>query len=132
MNQRFGFQKPEGDASYDSMKSRVMDQIERVFRPEFLNRLDDVIIFRHLNKEDLKKVIDFEMAKVTERLKERGFNLILTMKRKSSSLSKARTLITVHDLYEERSSSEWRIHCPKSCSEVASKARTQSLLTCSR
>jgi ATP-dependent Clp protease ATP-binding subunit ClpC len=74
----FGFQKPEGDASYDSMKSRVMDQIERVFRPEFLNRLDDVIIFRHLNKEDLKKVIDFEMAKVTERLKERGFNLILT------------------------------------------------------
>ncbi|MFN8740775.1 MAG: ATP-dependent Clp protease ATP-binding subunit [Pirellula sp.] len=74
----FGFQKPEGDASYDSMKARVMDQIERVFRPEFLNRLDDVIIFRHLNKEDLKKVIDFEMAKVTERLKERGFNLILT------------------------------------------------------
>jgi ATP-dependent Clp protease ATP-binding subunit ClpC len=74
----FGFQKPEGDASYDSMKARVMDQIERVFRPEFLNRLDDVIIFRHLNKEDLKKVIDFEMAKVTERLKDRGFNLILT------------------------------------------------------
>jgi ATP-dependent Clp protease ATP-binding subunit ClpC len=74
----FGFQKPEGDASYESMKSRVMDQIERVFRPEFLNRLDDVIIFRHLNKEDLKKVIDFEMAKVIERLKERGFNLILT------------------------------------------------------
>ncbi|MEQ1828028.1 MAG: ATP-dependent Clp protease ATP-binding subunit [Pirellula sp.] len=74
----FGFQKPDGDASYDSMKSRVMDQIERVFRPEFLNRLDDTIIFRHLNKEDLKKVIDFEMAKVRERLKERGFELVLT------------------------------------------------------
>jgi ATP-dependent Clp protease ATP-binding subunit ClpC len=74
----FGFQKPDGDASYDSMKSRVMDQIERVFRPEFLNRLDDVIIFRHLQKEDLKKVIDFEMAKVRERLKERGFELTLS------------------------------------------------------
>jgi ATP-dependent Clp protease ATP-binding subunit ClpC len=74
----FGFQKPDGDASYDSMKSRVMDQIERVFRPEFLNRLDDTIIFRHLNKEDLKKVIDFEMSKVRERLKERGFELVLT------------------------------------------------------
>jgi ATP-dependent Clp protease ATP-binding subunit ClpC len=74
----FGFQKPDSDASYDSMKARVMDQIERVFRPEFLNRLDDVIIFRHLNKEDLKKVIDFEMAKVKQRLKERGFDLILT------------------------------------------------------
>ncbi|MFY8202110.1 MAG: ATP-dependent Clp protease ATP-binding subunit, partial [Pirellula staleyi] len=74
----FGFQKPDGDASYESTKARVMDQIERVFRPEFLNRLDDTIIFRHLNKEDLKKVIDFEMSKVRERLKERGFELILT------------------------------------------------------
>lgn len=60
------------------MKARVMDQIERVFRPEFLNRLDDVIIFRHLNKEDLKKVIDFEMSKVKERLRDRGFDLILS------------------------------------------------------
>jgi ATP-dependent Clp protease ATP-binding subunit ClpC len=55
--------KPDGDASYDSMKARVMDQIERVFRPEFLNRLDDTIIFRHLNVEDLKKVIDFELPR---------------------------------------------------------------------
>ena len=53
---KFGFQKPDDDASYDSMKERVMDQIERVFRPEFLNRLDDTIIFRHLTKEDLKGV----------------------------------------------------------------------------
>ncbi len=74
----FGFQKPDGDASYDSMKSRVMDSIQRVFRPEFLNRLDDTIIFRHLNKEDLKKVIDFEMTKVLQRLHERGLELHMT------------------------------------------------------
>ncbi|MFN7731243.1 MAG: ATP-dependent Clp protease ATP-binding subunit [Pirellula sp.] len=74
----FGFQRPNDDASYESMKARVMDQIERVFRPEFLNRLDDVIIFRHLNKEDLKKVIDFELAKVRDRLRERGFEVDLT------------------------------------------------------
>ncbi|KAA1260883.1 ClpA/B family protein [Rubripirellula obstinata] len=74
----FGFQKPDGDASYDSMKARVMDQIERVFRPEFLNRLDDTIIFRHLNKEDLKTVIDFELSKVRERLIDRGLQLELT------------------------------------------------------
>ncbi|MEI8213349.1 MAG: ATP-dependent Clp protease ATP-binding subunit [Planctomycetota bacterium] len=74
----FGFQKPNDDASYESMKARVMDSIERVFRPEFLNRLDDVIIFRHLNKEDLKKVIDFELAKVRDRLRERGFEVDLT------------------------------------------------------
>ena len=74
----FGFQKPDGDASYESMKSRVMDQIERVFRPEFLNRLDDTIIFRHLTKEDLKKVIDYELSKVRERLLDRGLHLELT------------------------------------------------------
>jgi len=74
----FGFQKPDDDASYDSMKQRVMDQIERVFRPEFLNRLDDTIIFRHLTNHDLKGVIDFELAKVRQRLLERGLNLELT------------------------------------------------------
>lgn len=74
----FGFQKPDGDASYDSMKARVMDQIERVFRPEFLNRLDDTIIFRHLNREDLKTVIDFELSKVRERLIDRGLKIELT------------------------------------------------------
>jgi ATP-dependent Clp protease ATP-binding subunit ClpC len=73
-----GFQKADGDASYESMKTRVMDQIERVFRPEFLNRLDDTIIFRHLNKNDLKGVIDFELAKVRQRLSDRGLELELT------------------------------------------------------
>lgn len=74
----FGFQRPDDDSSYESMKTRVMDQIERVFRPEFLNRLDDAIIFRHLKKEDLKKVIDFELSKVRSRLREKGFELELT------------------------------------------------------
>ena len=74
----FGFQKPDEDAGYDAMKTRVMDQIERVFRPEFLNRLDDVIIFRHLTREDLKLVIDYELIKVRERLLERGLAIELT------------------------------------------------------
>ena len=74
---KFGFDAPDDDASYDSMKERVMDQIQRVFRPEFLNRLDDTIIFRHLTKQDLKSVIDFELAKVRERLQDRGLSLIL-------------------------------------------------------
>ena len=60
------FPETDDDASYESMKRRVMDQIERVFRPEFLNRLDDTIIFRHLTRENLKGVIDFELAKVRE------------------------------------------------------------------
>ncbi len=75
---QFGFGTPENDSTYESMKTRVMDQIERVFRPEFLNRLDDTIIFRHLTKEDLKGVIDFELSKVRERLSDRGLGLALT------------------------------------------------------
>ena len=84
----FGFAKPDDDASYESMKSRVMDQIQRVFRPEFLNRLDDTIIFRHLTKEDLKSVIDFELAKVRERLQDRGLSLILSDAAKEFLISK--------------------------------------------
>jgi ATP-dependent Clp protease ATP-binding subunit ClpC len=74
----FGFQRPDDDASYDNMKARVRDEIEKVFRPEFLNRLDDVIVFRHLNVNDLKSVIDIELKKVRERLQERGLKLVLS------------------------------------------------------
>ena len=43
------------------MKDRVNERIEKVFRPEFLNRVDDVIVFRHLTIDDLKEVIDLEL-----------------------------------------------------------------------
>jgi ATP-dependent Clp protease ATP-binding subunit ClpC len=74
----FGFQAPDNDASYESMKVRVLEQIERVFRPEFLNRLDETIIFRHLDINDLKQVIDLELAKVRERLADMNIALELT------------------------------------------------------
>ena len=84
----FGFQKPDGDASYDSMKGRVNERIEKVFRPEFLNRVDDVIVFHHLTVEDLKQVIDIELAKVRERLAERGLTLELTDEAKKFLIKK--------------------------------------------
>jgi len=74
----FGFQKPDDDASYESMKDRVKEQIEKVFRPEFLNRVDDVIVFRHLTEDDLANVVHLELAKVRERLMERGLALVMT------------------------------------------------------
>ncbi len=74
----FGFQKPDDDASYENMKARVGERIEKVFRPEFLNRVDDVIVFRHLTIEDLKSVVDLELGKVRERLGERGLKLKLS------------------------------------------------------
>jgi ATP-dependent Clp protease ATP-binding subunit ClpC len=74
----FGFQRADNDASYESMKDRVNERIEKVFRPEFLNRLDDVIIFRHLTTDDLKEVVDLELHKVRERLADRGLKLRLS------------------------------------------------------
>ncbi|MFM7033658.1 MAG: ATP-dependent Clp protease ATP-binding subunit [Planctomycetia bacterium] len=84
----FGFQKPDDDASYEGMKGRVNERIEKVFRPEFLNRLDDVIVFHHLTVDDLKKVIDIEMEKVRERLGERGLRLELTDEAKKFLIKK--------------------------------------------
>ena len=88
----FGFQKPDADASYESMKERVQEQIEKVFRPEFLNRVDDVIVFRHLTGDDLKEVIDMELGKVRQRLSERGLALTLTDEAKTFLVKKGSNL----------------------------------------
>ena len=84
----FGFQRPDDDSSYENMKDRVQERIEKVFRPEFLNRVDDVIVFRHLTIEDLKTVIDIELKKVRERLSERGLKLVLTDEAKQFLIKK--------------------------------------------
>ncbi|MES1213551.1 MAG: ATP-dependent Clp protease ATP-binding subunit [Singulisphaera sp.] len=84
----FGFQSPDDDSTYESMKSRVNERIEKVFRPEFLNRVDDVIIFRHLDVNDLKEVVELEVSKVRERLSERGLKLILSDEAKTFLIKK--------------------------------------------
>jgi ATP-dependent Clp protease ATP-binding subunit ClpC len=85
----FGFQRPTDDASYESMKERVTEQIEKVFRPEFLNRVDDTIVFRHLTTDDLKNIVELEVAKVRQRLSERGLKLVLTDDSKEYVIKKA-------------------------------------------
>jgi ATP-dependent Clp protease ATP-binding subunit ClpC len=84
----FGFTKPDGDATYDSMKTRVTEEIEKVFRPEFINRVNDIIVFRHLNDEDMKQVIDLELGKVRKRLAEKGLNIELTDEAKEFLIKK--------------------------------------------
>ncbi len=88
----FGFQKVDADSSYESMKSRVQSEIEKVFRPEFLNRVDDVIVFRHLTTEDLGKVVELELSKVRERLKEHGLTLVLSEAAKKWLIKKGSNL----------------------------------------
>ena len=64
----FGFAKRDAVQDYDKMRNALMGEIEKFFRPEFINRLDEVIVFRPLNKEDLTHIIEFELSKVRERL----------------------------------------------------------------
>ena len=59
-----------------------------MFRPEFLNRVDDIIVFRHLNDDDLKHVVDLELGKVRERLLEKGLKLELTDEAKEFLIKK--------------------------------------------
>ena len=60
------------------MKEDFTGSIQKYFRPEFLNRLDDVIVFHSLNRGNLKQIIDIELAKVRKRLRDRGLELLLT------------------------------------------------------
>jgi ATP-dependent Clp protease ATP-binding subunit ClpC len=59
------------------MKKTLLSEIERYFRPEFINRLDDVIVFRPLTRNDLVGIVEFELKKVRGRLKERSLTLEL-------------------------------------------------------
>ena len=63
------------DMSYEKMKEMLMKEIERFFRPEFIGRLDDVIVFRPLTKVHLTSIIDLELAKVRARLREHDITL---------------------------------------------------------
>jgi ATP-dependent Clp protease ATP-binding subunit ClpC len=65
------------DRGYEKMKDQLSRELERHFRPEFLNRIDEVVVFRQLTKADLKQIIDIELAGVRARLVEKNVDLVL-------------------------------------------------------
>ncbi|MCK6481497.1 MAG: ATP-dependent Clp protease ATP-binding subunit [Planctomycetes bacterium] len=73
-----GFTGGGQEQSYAKMKENLTRELERHFRPEFLNRVDDVIVFQSLKRDDLKKIIDIELVSIRARLEERGVTLTLT------------------------------------------------------
>jgi len=73
----FGFGKRTQEANYEKMKEMLNKEIERHFRPEFLNRLDAQIVFKALTREDLTTIVEYELNKVFKRLVERGLHLEL-------------------------------------------------------
>ena len=72
-----GFNNTDEDVDYEKMKELIMDEAKKAFRPEFLNRLDDVIVFHSLDKQALMKILDLEIIKVVERLEKKDINLVL-------------------------------------------------------
>ncbi len=76
----FSLTDPSGADSeaYEDMSKNVMDQVRRMFRPEFLNRVDATIIFRALSQEEIKQIVDLELNKVRERLIEHAITLDVT------------------------------------------------------
>jgi len=73
-----GFGKTTEEVTYDRMKEKLLKEVEKHFRPEFLNRLDDVIVFRTLTREDMGQVAEIELSSVRERLSDRGIEIELT------------------------------------------------------
>jgi ATP-dependent Clp protease ATP-binding subunit ClpC len=70
------------------MREKIMDEAKRQFRPEFLNRLDDIIVFRSLTKPDLIQILDLEIVKVMGRLKAKKLELSLDDKAKDLLVEK--------------------------------------------
>ncbi len=88
----FGFSKKDEAATYEKMKETLKQEMEANFRPEFLNRVDDIIVFRSLTKADLSHIIDIELGKVTKRLKEKNLTLVLTDEAKELLIDRGSSL----------------------------------------
>jgi ATP-dependent Clp protease ATP-binding subunit ClpC len=83
-----GFGTAGEEADYEKMRDKIMDEAKKAFRPEFLNRLDGVIVFRALNKPDLIRILDLEVRKVMDRLKAKNIRLILDEQAKNFLVEK--------------------------------------------
>ncbi|MBP7275649.1 MAG: ATP-dependent Clp protease ATP-binding subunit [Kiritimatiellae bacterium] len=73
-----GFRGAAQSMDYDVLKSRMLDESKTAFRPELLNRLDDLIVFRPLGREDLVRILDLEVSKFLGRLTDKGIRLQIT------------------------------------------------------
>ena len=83
-----GFTPVTDESSYEKMRDKILDESKKTFRPEFLNRLDDVIVFRSFTRPDLIQILDLEVNKVLERLRHKNLKLELDAKAKDFLVEK--------------------------------------------
>jgi ATP-dependent Clp protease ATP-binding subunit ClpC len=83
-----GFAPISDESSYEKARERVLEESKKTFRPEFLNRLDDLIVFRSFTKPDLIQILSLEVEKVLERLRKKNLKLELDDKAKDLLVEK--------------------------------------------
>jgi ATP-dependent Clp protease ATP-binding subunit ClpC len=83
-----GFKSQAEDVTYQSMKERLLDEVKKTFKPEFLNRVDDIIVFRSLTREDLEKIVELEIKDVETRLRDQNIRIELTKEAKDFLVDK--------------------------------------------
>jgi ATP-dependent Clp protease ATP-binding subunit ClpC len=74
----FGFGATTEDANYESIRDKVMTEVKRFFRPEFLNRVDEVLVFRPLDKKQMEEIVEIQLRDLSQRLKEQRLTVELT------------------------------------------------------
>ncbi|MBN1164941.1 MAG: ATP-dependent Clp protease ATP-binding subunit [Candidatus Krumholzibacteriota bacterium] len=86
----FGFvtEKDEADTGYEHMKNKILDATKQIFNPEFINRLDEMIVFRQLDRDDLMKIIDILLADLYRRLRNQEINFEITVEAKEFILER--------------------------------------------
>jgi ATP-dependent Clp protease ATP-binding subunit ClpC len=73
----FGFGRRDEDVTYEKMKNMLKGEVDRYFRPEFINRVDELVVFHKLTHKDLINIVNLEVGKVVKRLSDRGLTLEL-------------------------------------------------------
>lgn len=73
-----GFKQQGESLDYESLKRKLLEEVKRFFRPEFLNRVDDTIVFHPLTRQDLEQIIGYELQEVKDRLKDKNMELTLS------------------------------------------------------
>jgi ATP-dependent Clp protease ATP-binding subunit ClpC len=84
----FAVSADETGISYDDMKNRIMGELKKVFRPEFLNRIDDVIVFHKLQREEIKQIVELLLTRIRRSMAERELQLDLTDEAKDMLVEK--------------------------------------------
>lgn len=85
---KIGFSEKMADSKFEHMKSTIEESLKRMFNPEFLNRIDDTIIFRQLSKDDILRIIDVQAAKLLKRVSDMGITLQFDASAKSLLVDK--------------------------------------------